>query len=154
MTSGSVNGAGLVGDLILAHPLEGVEGLSTVAAVVTGARDKNLWGDVDIGPSSLSGDLDSVREGGGGGMSPARSAVLWDVLVSNIGQVVDIINIVPNESLWDIVNWLKWLLDEINLWLSIRFSARGRWVDELQVLGSVGFLGGDTNKGEISGVFH
>jgi hypothetical protein len=35
VTSGSVDGAGLVRDLVLCHPLEGVEGLTTVAAIVS-----------------------------------------------------------------------------------------------------------------------
>jgi hypothetical protein len=82
VASGSVNCAGLISDFILVHPLESVVGFSTVAAIVTTARDKNLRSDVDIRPSSLSSDLNSIGKGGGSGMSPARSTVLRNVLVS------------------------------------------------------------------------
>ena len=34
VSSGSVDGASLVSDLVLSHPLEGVEGVSTVAAAI------------------------------------------------------------------------------------------------------------------------
>jgi hypothetical protein len=71
VTSGSVDGAGLISDLVSVHPFEGVIGLTTMATIVTGAGDQNLWCDVDIWPSSLSGNLDSIRHSGGGGMSPA-----------------------------------------------------------------------------------
>jgi len=61
MTSGSVDGASLICNLVLSHPLEGVQVPATVAAVVIGlTRDENLRGDVDIGPGCLSLDLDSV----------------------------------------------------------------------------------------------
>ena len=75
VTSGSVDGASLISDLIAVHPFEGVVSLTTMATIITRAGDQNLWGDVDIRPSSLSVVLDSIRHGRGGGMSPARSTV-------------------------------------------------------------------------------
>jgi hypothetical protein len=63
VTSGSVDGAGLISDLVLVHPLEGIVSLTTMATIITRAGDQNLWGDVDIWPCSLSGDLDSIRHG-------------------------------------------------------------------------------------------
>ena len=71
MSSGSVDGAGLISDLVLVHPLEGVVSFTTVATIILGAGNENLRGDVDIWPGCLSLDLDSIRHGRGGGMSPA-----------------------------------------------------------------------------------
>jgi len=39
VTSGSVNGASLIGHLILVHPLKGVVSLTTMASIVTRAGD-------------------------------------------------------------------------------------------------------------------
>jgi hypothetical protein len=105
-----------------------------MATIVTGAGDEHLRSDVDIGPSSLSRDLDSVGEGGGGGVGPAGSAVLRNVLVPQIGEVIDTVDVVPNVLLWKVSDWLEWLSHVINLWLSGGLSARSRWVDELEVL--------------------
>jgi len=63
VASSSIDRAGLVSDFVLAHPLESVVSLSTVATIITTARDKNLRSDVDIGPGSLSCDLDSIGKG-------------------------------------------------------------------------------------------
>lgn len=52
--------------------------------------------DVNVGPLSLSGDLDSVGEGRGGSLSPARTAVLGDMLVLQVSQVVNSVDVVPN----------------------------------------------------------
>jgi len=64
VASGSVDGALLIGDTVVLHVLEGSQLPSTVASI-TGivARDHLLWGDIDIWPSSISSDLDSIREG-------------------------------------------------------------------------------------------
>merc|ERR1712086_415348 len=71
MSSCSVDGAGLIGDLVLVHPLEGVVGLTTVATVIAGAGDEDLRGDVDIWPAGIPLDLDPIGQGRCGGMSPA-----------------------------------------------------------------------------------
>jgi len=71
VSTSSVDGASLIGDLVLVHPLEGVISLTTVATIITRARDEHLRSDVDIWPSSIPGDLNSIRECRGGGVSPA-----------------------------------------------------------------------------------
>jgi hypothetical protein len=60
VTSGSVDGASLISDLVLGHPLESVVCLSSVATIITTARDENLRSDVDVWPLSLSSNLDSI----------------------------------------------------------------------------------------------
>jgi hypothetical protein len=57
-------------------------------------------------------------------MSPARSTVLRNMLVSQVGQVVDSLNVVPNPLFWKIINRLKWLDDVSWLWKSVGDSAR------------------------------
>ena len=72
IAKGAVDGTSLISDLIVGHPLEGVVGLTTVAALVLLlARDDDLGGDVDIGPGGLTGDLYPIGDGGGGGVGPA-----------------------------------------------------------------------------------
>jgi len=60
VATGLVDGAGLVGDLVLRHPLEGAEGISTKAAVIGAARDEDLRRDVDVGPGCVSSDFDTI----------------------------------------------------------------------------------------------
>ena len=62
-------------------------------------------------------------------MSPARSAVLWNMLVSQVGQVVDTLNIVPDPLLWKVINWLERLDDVSWLWKSVGDSARSVLAD-------------------------
>ena len=57
-------------------------------------------------------------------MSPARSTVLWNMLISQIGQIVDAINRVPDPLLWEIINRLKRLDDVSRLWKTFGDSAR------------------------------
>ena len=62
-TTSAVDGASLISNFVLRHPLESVVGLTTVASLVGClTRDDNLRGDVDIGPGSLSSDLNTIRE--------------------------------------------------------------------------------------------
>jgi hypothetical protein len=56
-------------------------------------------------------------------MSPARSAVLRDMLVSQVGQVVDSLNVVPDPLLWKVINWLERSDDVSWLWKSVGDSA-------------------------------
>jgi len=101
VTSGSVDGAGLISDLVLRHPLEGLVVRTTVATIVlilTG--DENLRSDVDIRPGSLAHDLNSIRHGRGCGMSPTGTTVLGNVLIAHVSKVVDTINIIPDELFW------------------------------------------------------
>jgi len=120
VTSSLVDRASSVGDLVLGHPLEGGEVVSTVASIHVGlARDQNLGRDVDIGPRSFTGDLDAVGEDGGGGMSPARSTVLGDVLVPDVSQEVCSVsvgldNVVPKDLSGEIGGVEERLTDVLN----------------------------------------
>lgn len=59
-----VDGAGLIGDRVLVHPLVGVVCITAVAALVSHLTgDDDLRGDVDIRPGSVASDLDAIREG-------------------------------------------------------------------------------------------
>jgi hypothetical protein len=125
ITSGLIDCAGLVSDLVLVHEVESTVCLSTIAShVVLGAWDHNLGGDVHIGPRSLSGDFDSVRKGRGGSLSPAWSAVLGNMLILKVGKVRDSVNVVPDELCWEgdfLKGWSEfgddvlWCLDSARL---------------------------------------
>jgi len=110
VSSSGVDGTSLIGDIVVVHPLVGVDWFTTMATIVfllTG--DDYLRRDVDIGPSSLSGNLDSIRKGRGRSMSPARTAVLWNMLVSHVGQEVGAINVIPEPVRWEILHMLEFL---------------------------------------------
>jgi hypothetical protein len=86
VTSGVIDWTGLIGDVGLMHELESTNGFTTMATIIIhGAWNDDLRGDVDIGPGSFSGDLDSVWESWSSSMSPAWSTILRDVLVPNVG---------------------------------------------------------------------
>jgi hypothetical protein len=60
-TTSAVDGASLISDFVLGHPLEGVVSLTTVASLVGSlTRDDDLRGDVHIGPGGLSSDLYAI----------------------------------------------------------------------------------------------
>ena len=63
-------------------------------------RESDLGRDVDIWPGGLPGDLDPVRERGGGGLGPAAPAVLRDVLVLGLGQEVPPTDVSPEPARW------------------------------------------------------
>ena len=63
MSTSLVDGASLISDLVLRHPSESVVGVTSMATIIRGlARDQNLGSDVDLGPGSVSSDLNSIRE--------------------------------------------------------------------------------------------
>ena len=63
-------------------------------------READLGRDVDIWPGGLPGDLDPVRERGGGGLGPAAAAVLRDVLVLGLSEEVPAPHISPEKFCW------------------------------------------------------
>jgi hypothetical protein len=100
MASCSVDGAGLISDFIVLHEVVGANGISSVAAIVEATAGNHYLGrDVNIWPGSISGDLDSVGERRSGSLGPAGAAVLGDVLVLDICEVVDAVDTVPHEGL-------------------------------------------------------
>ena len=72
VTTGHVGGASLISDVVLVDPLESVEGKSTVATIIRGLTgDEDLRGDVDLGPGTITSDLDSIGESRGSSLGPA-----------------------------------------------------------------------------------
>ena len=54
-----------------------------------------LHAQVDIIAHATAGNFDAVREGGEGGMSPTRPAILGDVLVELVSQAAFTVDVVP-----------------------------------------------------------
>jgi len=104
------------------------------------AGDKNLRSNVDVWPSCLSSDLDSIGKRRCGGMSPARSTILWDMLVSHVGKVIGSINVVPEKFGWELDGgeFGPDVLDILIGWVPLLLARSGS-VDELKwFLGSGG----------------
>jgi hypothetical protein len=101
VTTSHVVGAGFVGDIVVVNPLVSSDSITTIATEIGClTRDQNLRSQVDIWPLSVSGNLDTIAEGGGGGEGPARTAVEWDVLVASEGQEVGGVDVGPGEVSW------------------------------------------------------
>ena len=128
-TTGAVDGASLISDFVLGHPLEGVVGLTTVATLVGGlARDDHLRGDVHIGPGTLTSDLDTIGEGGGGSVGPAGTAVGGDVLVADVRDQALSINVVPIPLGGKVVGGLEGSVDLGRSPVGVSDTARLGWV--------------------------
>ena len=148
-TTGTIDGASLISDLVVGHPGEGVVGLTTVATQVSRlARDDDLWGDVDVGPGCLTGDLYTIGDGRGGGMGPAGSAVLWDVLVADVGDHVDTVDVVPEPLGGQVVDGLERLVDAWGNSVEAAAAAGGLWVDLAET------ESGDAQESDDSEGFH
>jgi hypothetical protein len=134
VTSGSVDGASLISDVLLVDECEGVEGSTSVATIISSiARYDHLGRDVDVRPGSSPCNLYSVRKSRSGSVGPARSAVLGDVLVSNVGEVVGAINSVPDESFWHIRNRGEGFLHYGHSITRVLLSAWVHWVHILEL---------------------
>jgi len=71
-TSGLIDRACLISDVVVLDPLVDIDRVTTMATVILLlARDDQLWGQVDIWPLTVTEELDSVGEGGGGSVGPA-----------------------------------------------------------------------------------
>lgn len=82
-------------DTLLVSELVNTNGLTTVAAATSLTIEDDLNTQGNIRPSSVSSNVDSISKGGGSTMSPARTTVLRNVLVSGERKIVDIADISP-----------------------------------------------------------
>jgi len=97
-TSGLIVGAGFVSDVVLMNVFISSGSITSVATFIGKfAGEEDLRCDVDIGPSGVSHDLDTIRHGRSGSESPAGTAILGNMLVSGEGEVVGAIDVVPGE---------------------------------------------------------
>ena len=114
--SSLINWASLISNVVLINPLVACVRRATMTTkrIDLLAGDEDLWGEIDIGPSSFSLNLDSVWEGRSHSVSPARSTVLWVVLLTNVGKVVDSINITPVKWGWKVLKFGELILDNLN----------------------------------------
>ena len=79
-----------------------------MATLILGlARDDDLGGDVDIGPGSLTGELDAIGKSRGGGVGPAGTAVLGNVLVADVGEIAGAVHVVPQDLLGEVSHGLE-----------------------------------------------
>merc|ERR1719507_217945 len=98
VTTSNIDGTSFVRDSMICHPLVGHPCVPPVAAVHRPARDQDLWSDVDIRPGGFPRNLDPVGERRSGSLGPTRAAVLRDMLVLCLGEVVHPIHLSPVKS--------------------------------------------------------
>jgi len=104
VASSSVDGTSLISDLAFLDIFPGRDGVSSMATMVwvlTG--DKNLRRDIDIGPSTASCDLNSIRHHRGSGLSPAGAAVTRNVLLFDVCQVGLAVDVSPVKVVGEVV---------------------------------------------------
>jgi hypothetical protein len=114
VSSGLIDRTGFIRYFLKVHVSKGSQSLSTMATIILHfTRNNCLWTYVDIWPGSISSNFDSIRKGRGCSMSPTRSTILGDMLVSNVGEEVGSIYATPDVSFWNILYKLKWLFDDV-----------------------------------------
>lgn len=89
-----------------------------------------MRGDVDIRPNNFSINFNSIRKNKYGNINPAKSTIKKDVLVPDIGNVKDIIDIIPDPLFWDVLNILERFSDIAKLRLAKRLSTRLKRVNK------------------------
>jgi len=120
VTTSLVDRASSIGHGVLGHPFKGSEIVSSMTSVhVSLAGDQNLRRQVDIGPDSLTLNLNSVGEDGSSSVGPARSTVLRDVLVEDVSQEVcsvssSLSNVVPKDLIGKVLRMEERLRDVLN----------------------------------------
>jgi hypothetical protein len=97
--------AGFVSNTILVDVVVCSERVTTIATEIRVlTRDENLRSKVNVRPSTLSHDLNTIRESRCSSEGPARAAIVRNVLVSTHSEVVGSIDITPEEVLRKVVD--------------------------------------------------
>jgi hypothetical protein len=75
------------------------------------AVDDNLWAESWSWERVLLENVDTIGNRAGGSMSPAATTVLWNVLVTSPGEVVDTVDVTPEPVIWEScgIDSLIWL---------------------------------------------
>ena len=121
--------------------------MAALVGLLTG--DKNLGSQVDIGPGGLTGTLDSIGKRGCGGVGPAGTAVLGDVLVADVGDHADTVDVVPDPLGGKVVDGHERGVDASLGSVNVTNMAGGVEVDSAE-----GRYGGDAHESDGSERFH
>jgi hypothetical protein len=63
VSPGMINRTSLICDVVVVHPFISIHWFTSMTPIVfLLARNNDLWRNIDVGPSCLPGDLDSIRE--------------------------------------------------------------------------------------------
>mmetsp|Transcript_12525 Transcript_12525/g.34916 ORF Transcript_12525/g.34916 Transcript_12525/m.34916 type:complete len:280 (+) Transcript_12525:2911-3750(+) len=89
--------ASLVRDTVLSDALVRLVGVAALARSAITAVHHDLRGKDHLRVSSLLGNLDTVGQGRRRSHGPARTTVLWNVLVPGLGQEVRSVHVAPEE---------------------------------------------------------
>jgi hypothetical protein len=132
--SGNVVLARVFGDTVFLSEFVDTSSVTTFATTTSTAVDNSLDGKSNFGESGLSGDVDSVSQGRGTSLSPARSAVNGDVLVLSPRNPVSSVDVSPIPGIGEILSFnvspreftsegsLSGVLEEVNLGATLRAS--------------------------------
>ena len=104
--SSLVNRASFICNIILLDVLVGSQCWTTKAALVfLFTWNKNLRSQIDVWPSSLASNFNSIWQSWCWSMGPTWATILRQVLVSHVCQVVFSVNWTPIPTLWQIGFW-------------------------------------------------
>jgi len=132
--SGNVVLARVFGDTVFLGEFVDTSSVTTFAGTTSTTVDNGLDGKSDFGESGVSGDVDSISQGRGTSLSPARSAVNGDVLVLGPRNIVSSVDVSPIPSSGEIRSLdvspreftsergLSGVLQEIDLGAALRAS--------------------------------
>lgn len=120
-----VNWTSFISDIIFMNPLVCVVSVPAMATIVfLFTRNQNLRSDVDVWPGSSAVNFDSIGECWRRSLGPTRATVLWNVLVFNIGQIIDTVNVAPVKRLRKLVCKVSKGLFNVKSNISRRLIAR------------------------------
>lgn len=134
--SGNVVLARIFGNTVFLSEFVDTSSVTTFATTTSTTVDNSLDGKSNLGVSRVSGDVDSISQGRGTSLSPARSAVNGDVLVLGPRNVVGSIDVSPIPGSGEILSFnvsprefaseggLSGVLEEVDLGAALRASLR------------------------------
>ncbi len=93
-----------IGQAALVHVLQNSAVGAAVAGAgnVLGAVEQHLHGRQEVADSVVLHEFEAIGDGGDGAVSPARAAILRDVLVEISGAVVDSADVAPRKVVWKV----------------------------------------------------
>jgi hypothetical protein len=102
-TSRLVDRAGFISDIVLMNPFVSIISITSITPIIfVFTWDKNLRRNVYVWPSRIPSNFNSIRQCRRCSMSPTRSAILRNVLISYVCKIAYAFNLAPVPISWKI----------------------------------------------------
>ena len=102
--------ARLVGDPVSRDVLVNLRRISSLAATTRPAVDEHLRSEYNLWERGVASDFDAIGQRRGGSHGPTAAAVLRDVLIPRLGEVVDAVDVAPKHVRREVVAHIQLLV--------------------------------------------